>query len=218
MTPPSRSWSGARQDPSDRTARSRLVKMYLVAGRLADAQKLLATVLAANPKDADALLQRSELSIDAGKYQDAQNDLNLVLRYRPDTAGTHVFLARLQQAQGRALNQRQELAEALRLDPSLLDVRLDLARLLIASKGAAAALEILDQAPESQKRAIPVIVESNWARLDLGRRAEARKWIAFGLQTSHAPDLLLQDALLKMSDQDYSGARASLDALCSEAG
>ncbi len=149
----------------------------------------------------------------AGKYQDAQNDLNLVLRYRPEAAEPHMLLARLHQAQGKTLNQRQELAEALRLDPSLMDVRLDLARLLIASKGAAAALEILDQAPDSQKRAIPVIVESNWALLDLGRRDEARKGVAFGLKGSRSPDLLLQDALLKISDQDYSGARASLDAL-----
>jgi len=203
----------ARQDPSDRTARTRLVKMYLVAGRRADAEKLLAAVLAANPKDAEALLQRSELSIDASKYQDAQNDLNLVLRYRPESADAHMVLARLHAVQGKPLNQRQELAEALRLNPALLAVRLELARLQIASKGATAALEILGQAPDSQKRAVPLIVESNWALLDLGRRDEARKGIAQGLQLARTPDLLLQDALLKMGDKDYTGARASLECL-----
>jgi tetratricopeptide (TPR) repeat protein len=203
----------AKEDPSDRGARTRLVKMYLVAGRRADAERLLAGVLAKNPKDADALLQRSEIFMDAGKYRDAQNDLSLVMRYRPEAAEPHMILARLEGAQGRVLNQRQELAEAMRLDPALLPVRLDLARLLIASKGAAAALEILRQAPDSQRRAVPLIVQSNWALMDLGRLDEARKGVAEGLKLASAPELLLQDGLLKMDLKDYNGARASLDSV-----
>lgn len=201
----------AKEDPSDRTARTRLVKMYLLAGRRADAENLLAGVLKKNPKDADALVQRSELYLDAGRYRDAQDDLNLVLRYRPESAEPHVLLARLDEALGSALKQRQELTEALRLDPSALSVRLDLARLLIASKGAEAALEILRQAPDSQKREVPAIVETNWALLDLGRSVEARKGVAEGLQLARTPELLLQDALLKMDGKDYQGAQTSLD-------
>lgn len=203
----------AKEDPADRSARTRLVKMYLLAGRRADAEKLLAAVISKNPKDADALLQRSQLSLDAGKFQDAQNDLNFVLRYRPELAEPHVLLSRLNEAQGRPLHARQELAEAVRLDPSLLAVRLDLARLLIASRGAAAALEILHQAPDAQKRALPLIVEANWALMDLGRKDEARNSVAAALQSAHAPELLLQDALLKMEAKDDHGARASLDSV-----
>jgi putative PEP-CTERM system TPR-repeat lipoprotein len=203
----------AKEDSSDRTARTRLVKMYLLAGRHEDAQRLLAGVLNKNPKDAEALLQRSELSLDAGNYRDAQNDLNLVLRYRPESAEPHMLLARLFEAQGHTLNQRQELAEALRLDPSRMAARLDLARLLIASKGAAAALEILHQAPDAQKRAVPLIVQSNWALMDLGRRDEARKGIAEGLQLARSPELLVQDALVKMDAKDYRGAHTSLDSV-----
>lgn len=202
----------AKKEPDDRTARTRLVKMYLISGRRADAQKLLAGVLAKNSKDADALLQSGELAIDAGKYQDAQNDLNLVLRYRPESAEPHMLLARLDEAQGRALHARQELGEAVRLDPTLLAARLDLARMLIASKAAATALEILRQAPDSQKRSAPLVVETNWALLDLGRRDEARKSVAAGLQSARTPDLLLQDALLKIDAKDYKGARAALEA------
>jgi tetratricopeptide (TPR) repeat protein len=201
----------AKEDPSDRAARTRLVKMYLMAGRRGDAEKLLAGVIAKNSRDADALLQRSELSIDAGRYQDAQNDLNLVLRYRPESAEPHLLLARLDGAQGRTLNERQELGEALRLDPALTAARLDLARLLIASKGAEAALEILRQAPDSQKRTAPLIVQSNWALMELGRREEARQGVAEGLHLARTPELLLQDALLKMDGKDYRAARASLD-------
>jgi len=201
----------AKEDPADRAARTRLVKMYLVSGRRPDAEKLLAAAIARNPKDADALVQHSELSMDAGKYQDAQNDLNLVLRYRPEAAEPHMLLARLDEAQGRTLNQRQELAEAVRLDPMLTAARVDLARLLIASKGATAALEILQQAPNSEKRAVPLIVQSNWALMDLGRRDEARKGVAEGLKLARTPELLLQDALVKMEGKDYQGAQTSLN-------
>lgn len=203
----------AALDRSDRAARTRLVKIYLASGRNADAEKLLDGVLARNPKDADALLQRGEFFIDAAKYQKALADLNLVLRYHPDAAEPHAVLAHLYAVLGKTLNQRQELAEALKLNPSLISVRLQLVRLLIASKGATAALEILDQAPDSQKRTLPYIVESNWALLDLGRRDEARKGIAQGLLLARTPDLLLQDALLKIGGRDFAGARASLDRL-----
>lgn len=203
----------AREDPTDRAARTRLVKMYLVAGRRADAEKLLAGAIAKNPKDADALLQRGELAIDAGKYQDAQNDLNQVLRYRPQTAEPHLILARLDGVQGQLLHQRQELAEALRLNPELLSARLELARLLIASKGAQAALEVLRQAPEPQRHEVPWIVQSNWALLDLDRREEARRGVAEGLRSAKTPDLLLQDACLRAGDGNYRGARAALQSV-----
>jgi len=92
-------------------------------------------------------------------------------------------------------------------------VRLELARLLIESKGAESALEILNQAPEYQKPAVPFIVENNWALIALGRRDEARKGVARGMAAGGAPDLLLQDALLKTADRDFNGARASIDSL-----
>lgn len=201
----------AKEDPTDRAARTRLVKMYLIAGRHADAERLLAGAIARNPKDADALLQRGELALDAVRYQDAQNDLNLVLRYRPESAEPHLVLARLHGAQGKPFQQRQELSEALRLNPALLAARVELAHLLIAGKGDLAALEILHQAPAPQRHAIPWIVQSNWALLDLGRRDEARRGVAEGLRSAQTPDLLLQDAWLKTSDRNYRGARASLD-------
>jgi putative PEP-CTERM system TPR-repeat lipoprotein len=201
----------AKEDPNDRTARTRLVKMYLVAGRSREAEKLLAAAIAKNPQDADARLQRSELALEAARYQDAQNDLNQVLRYYPEAAEPHVILARLYAARGQALSQRQELNEAVRLNPDLLPVRLDLARLLVASKAAPTALEILDEAPEPQKHAVTYLVERNWGLLAAGRQDEARQGVAEGLAAVRDPDLLLQDAALKMGDKNYAAARASLE-------
>ncbi|HUO28118.1 MAG TPA: tetratricopeptide repeat protein [Bryobacteraceae bacterium] len=201
----------ARADPTDRAARTRLVKMYVLVGRRGDAERLLATALAKNPKDADALLERAELAIDAGQYQDALDDLNLVLRYQPEAATAHMILARLYGAQSKLLNQRQELAEALRLSPALPAARVGLAHLLIDAQSAQAALEVLEQAPEPQRHTVPWIVARNWALIDLGRRDEARRGVTEGLRLARTPELLLEDAWIRAGGQDYRGARASLD-------
>ena len=206
----------AAQDPSDREARTRLVTAYLEAGRSADAKKVLNNALEKNRKDVDALVQRAALFTRDGKYEEAQNDLGLLLRFSPDMAQAHVALAALHAARGEALSERQELAEALRLDPGLLQVRLHLARALIASRAADAALETLDKAFDDQKRTLAFIVQRNWALLALGRGKELRQEVDRGLAAARTPELLAQDAFLKIEDKNYSGgedfARRSVEA------
>lgn len=201
----------AAADPSDRDARTRLVTGYLQAGRSADAERVLSKALDRNRKDVDALLQRAAVFIRARKYEEAQNDLNQVLRFQPDMAQAHATLAALYEARGAALSERQQLSEALQLDPGLLPVRLNLARLLISSKAPDVALDTLDKAFPFQKRSIPFIVQRNWALFALGRREEVRKGVDLGLSSARTPDLLAQDAILKGSAKNYSGAKASLD-------
>jgi tetratricopeptide (TPR) repeat protein len=83
--------------------------------------------------------------------------------------------------------------------------------LLIATKAPETALDVLDKAFESQKRSIPFIVQRNWALLALGRRDEFRQAVGVALKTTHVPDLLIQDAILKFQEKNYSGAQSSLD-------
>jgi putative PEP-CTERM system TPR-repeat lipoprotein len=201
----------AAADPSDRDARTRLVTAYFLTGRSADAEKTLSHALDQNRKDTDALLQRATLFIRARKYQEAQNDLNQVLRFQPELAQAHATLAALYEARGAPLSERQELSEALRLNSGLLPVRLNLARLLISSKAPDAALDTLDKAFDFQKRALPFIVQRNWALLALGRKEELRKGVDLGLAASRTPDLLAQDAILKAAEKNYAGAKSSLD-------
>ena len=135
------------------------------AAKTADAERVLTAALQKNPKDAEALLQRSQLYLVAGKYTEAENDLRQVLHFQTDSAAAHYYLARVYRASGASLNQRQELTEALRLNPNLLDARVELARQLIASKGAGTALEVMNETPEAQRKTMPAIVWRNWALL-----------------------------------------------------
>lgn len=198
-----------KQDPADRSARQRLMAGYQVAGRGAEAQKVLAATLAKNPKDLDALLQRAELSMAAGKYADAEADLNRVIQLKPDSAEARFSLAKLYGLRGEAQREREQLAEAVKLNPYLVPVRLELARLLIANKSGAAALELLDSAPASEKLAL--LLQRNWALWSLGKTQEMRSGIDAALAKQRSPEALIQDGVWKLNQGNAAGARASLE-------
>ena len=200
----------AGEDPADRDARTRLVTAYLAVNRIGDAEKVLTAALKKNALDTDALLQRSRIYLRTAKYAEAESDLNQVLRFRND-AQAHYLLSKLHQARGEAALRPQELGEALRLDPRFAAARIELAQTLIANRGAESALQLLDEAPEEQRGTAPVIVQRNWALLALGRKEEARKGIDQALAIARTPDALLEDAVLKLDQKNYSGARASAE-------
>lgn len=199
-----------RRDPADRAGRTQLIIAYEAVGRTSDAEKLLATVLKKNPKDVDALLEESAVYLRNGDSTQAQADLAAVRRFRPDSAPAHYMLARVDQMRGKPQMQKQELAEALRLNPNLLPARLQLSEWLISNKAAKEARDLLDETPQSQKHDVAVLLHLNWAALALGDRTAARSGIDRVLANSRQPQVLVQDATLKMLGKDYVGGRRSL--------
>jgi tetratricopeptide (TPR) repeat protein len=195
-----------KENPKDRTLRTDLVSAYLEISRISEGEKIIANALKQNPKDADALLQRAELYFKAGKSPEAQADLAQVINLRPESAEAHFLLGKVHQANGEMLTHRQELSEAVRLNPNLLSARLELAQSLIAGKSAKAALDIMNQTPNGQRRLAPAIVQRNWALYALGDDVELRKGIDQGLAVARTSDLLVQDGLLKQRRGDSSGA------------
>jgi tetratricopeptide (TPR) repeat protein len=201
----------AKEDPEDRLARTRLVAAYRDANRAPDAEKILDKAIKKNSKDVDALLQRGEMSLAARKYAQAEADINLVLHLKPEAAEVHYILAKLYQARGTILSYRQELSKALELNPYLLPVRLEFAQALVASNGAKSALDLLNEAPASQKGLLPVVVLRNWALWAIGDLPEMRKAIDAGLARERSTDLLLQDGLWKLRTGNFPGARTALE-------
>src|SRR6202011_1984913 len=165
---------------------------------------------AKDAKDAAALLQRSALLIQVGRDAEAQADLTRLLRLRPESAEGHYLLARLHQRRGSSTLQRQELEEALKRNPLLLPARIELARSFLQTNAAHEALNILTEAPAYQKSSIPFITEQNWALLQAGNLAEARKGVDEILAKRRNPEVLRQDALLKWHAGSYEQARKSL--------
>lgn len=195
------------QDRADRQVRTLLVSAYRRVGRDGEAQGILSEALSRNPKDADALMQRSEILLAQGKIAEAQQDLLRVLQFQPDSAPAHLLLSRVYGARAQKAGQRQELMEALRLDPHLLAARVELAQALRSNGAPQAALEILDQTPEPQRRQISILAERHQALLALGRDGEVRRSLDESLQQARHPVLLMQDGLLRFRQKDWSGAR-----------
>ena len=199
------------KDSNDRTIRTQLISAYIATNRISDAEQLLNNVLKKNRKDVDALLQRSQIYVLGNKLGQAQSDLNTVIQFRPDSGTAHYVLARVHQLQGALLNQRRELNEALRLDPNLLAARIDLAEALIAANAAKAAFDLMNAVPTNQRDDLSVIAQRNWALWAMGDVAEMRRSVDRGLGLNRTPDLVLQDALLKIQARDTVHGREALE-------
>ena len=203
----------AKADPTDRNVRTNLVRTYLALNRVGDAERVLAAALKKNGLDTDALVQRSRIYLGSQRYADAQEDLIQVLHFRNNSAEAHYLLAKVHQGLRNAIAHQQELGEALRLDPTYVAARVELARALTLNGGAQSALQLLDQAPQEQKLAVPIVLQRNMALMALGHTAEARKGIDQILASAKDPEALVQDAALKLGQKDYAGARASAEAV-----
>jgi tetratricopeptide (TPR) repeat protein len=196
----------AKADPDDRGARTRVLIAYVLMDKVSEAEKLLATALERNSKDNEALLQRSELRLRSGDFAAAEKDLNQLLRFQPDSAQAHFQLAKVKRMQNLGRVERQELTAALNRDQNFLPARLALARSFNLAKEPKLALELMDQTPAAQKADLDVGIERNWALLGIGTRKEAHEGIDRGLRVARAPELLVQDGLLRIKEKDYAGA------------
>ena len=201
----------AKDDPADRSGRTRLVLVYRSLNRESDAQRVLQQALSKNPNDLDALLQRAEISLGAKKYSQAESDLDRVIHLSPDSAEPRYVMAKLHAARGETAVYRAGLFKALELDHYGLVVRLELARSFISSNQGKEALDVLDLAPESQRQLTAAMVQRNWALWTMGDLAGMRKGIDLGLSRQRTTDLLLQDGLVKLSAGNVAGSRAALE-------
>lgn len=196
----------AKLNPDDHDIRNRLVIAYVKAGRIPEAEILLTAAIKKNPRDVDALLDRSLLGLQMGKISQAQNDNDLLLKYAENSAAGHFVRALVFQARG--YDTQTELGEAVRLDPTLLPARVAWAYSMIARGAGGSALKLMEDAPFSQKKLLAWVVAHNWAMLSIGRTEEARKSIVSSLATRREPNLLMQDGVLKLMTKDRLGARA----------
>jgi len=197
----------AKADSTDRTARTLLVSAYRAMNRGSDARKVLDDALRNNPKDLDALLQRSKISLADGQFENASADADRVLSLQQNSAEARWVRAEVFRSRSAEMSYRKELEEAMKLNPGLLAVRLELAQSLLVAKQPAAALDVLNAAPRSQKETERYRVQRNWALWAAGDMAEMRKGIDAGLAAGRTADFLLQDGMWKSRSGDMAGAR-----------
>lgn len=199
-----------KDDPDDRATRGRLIGAYVLAQRTGDAEKLLSKIIAKNPKDVEALLQRAEFYIRDKKLGEAETDLNLIFRYEPESPNAHYLMASIFKARGAISNQKRELNEALRSDPRFLPARISLVQYYIGNQDPRSAVDLLDHAPDDQRVANMVQVTRIWALLAAGDLDEMGKSLDRALAVARNTDLLVQKGVYEARRNHWPEARAAL--------
>jgi tetratricopeptide (TPR) repeat protein len=123
--------AAASLDPAGITARNRLAVLLVQNNDTAGAEKLLAEVLAKNPRDNDALILRGNLALAHKDPKTAIADLRSVLRDQPNAIGVMRALARAHLANGEPALAEETMRRAVDANPKDPSVRLDLAQLLV---------------------------------------------------------------------------------------
>lgn len=197
--------------PEDRAVRTRLIGAFALAGKAGDAEELLSRTITKNPKDLEALLQRSEFYYRDHKLGEAEKDLNVILRYQPDSAQAHFLMAALYKIHGSLSNQKRELNQALQGQPRFLPARMSLVQFYIGNQDPRAAIDLLDHAPDDQRVTTAVQVTRNWALLAAGDMAEMGKSIETALKMARDPDLLIQKGIFEARQSRWIEARAAFN-------
>jgi tetratricopeptide (TPR) repeat protein len=199
-----------KANQNNRIARTALVASYMTANRKPEAESILDEALKINPRDVEALLQRSQIYLQKRRFDDAHADVDRVLSVQ-SSAQAHYLRSKIFWVKGDDLKRRQELDSALQLSPDSLRVRIELADAELRANRAKAALRILDEAPPHQKRTLAFAIGYGWALIGFGDAVVARKILDQALAVFKDPELLLQDAVLKLATRDFAGARRSVD-------
>ena len=196
------------RDPNNREMASLLISNCLEAGRTEEAGQVIREQLKRNPGNTAVLLEHAKLMLKLGRASEAQKDLQQVLHSEPISADAHYYLAEIHRLRGEVLSERQELSQVIEYSPRHLQARLALAKLL-TGQSPKAAVELLDAAPESQRKLVAVVAQRNRALFALGDLPNLRRGIDSGLKTSRTPEFVLQDGGFKFQARDFSGARAA---------
>jgi tetratricopeptide (TPR) repeat protein len=106
--------SGTKKAPVDDVlkAKSEIAGIRMMEGRKAEAEKLLAEILAADPKHPEALIKRAGLLIDEGKLDEAIGDLRVVVGSHPESTPARLLLGAAFEQKGDIKLAETEFAEA----------------------------------------------------------------------------------------------------------
>lgn len=199
-------------DPADEALRTSLLGAYLVAGREADAERMLRAAAEKRDPGFDALLQKALFDLGKDRTGEAQTSVLTALRLRPEAAEAHYLHAAVLLRRGEVRSAVDELSDAVRRNPAFLPARLELARFRVASRAPDVALEVLESAPAGQRAAPAVMAGRGWVFLAMG----SLERFGAGLRAAgpHAASAMrIPEAVWRLDRGDPQGAKRIAEAV-----
>jgi Tfp pilus assembly protein PilF len=188
----------------------RLARVEVVAGKNADAHRLIEAVLAREPKNPDALITRGKLYLTENNTVNALSTLQTAVEANPRSIDAQLALAQTYVLRGQTKEATTAFNDALKLDGTNMEARLGQARLQINSGSAADAvplvLKIVDEHPRNLEARLLLL----HGLMAVGDLPQATQQVNVLLQAN--PDsATVQTAagMLAAMKQDSAGARAA---------
>lgn len=209
---------GITIDNKDRHLYAKKMAAIMVSqSRYADAAKALDGVIAANPSDVEARLQRSQAILSRRETPDVDRaiaDLKEVLRLQPSRSDAHASLGAAYAAQGRNDIAGAEFATALRLNPNFTPAQLALSRLELLNKNFSEALRQADLVLARDTANVEASLVRSAALIGLTRYATAQAELQRLLQREPGNrEAAVQLGFAHMGTRNYSAARAVFERL-----
>ena len=132
-----------------------IIEVLMAQGKKEEAKKVNDAILAANPKDNDALGLQASLLLDKGELQNAVNQLQTVVTRSPGDFVAHFNLGRGLAEKGEFEPARAQFNEALRLRPDYTAARLALAQIQLSKREFEPAIKTANDALAYDKTSIP---------------------------------------------------------------
>jgi tetratricopeptide (TPR) repeat protein len=142
----------ARTGPEALKAKVFLARIQRATGHVAVAEKLVAEVLAENPRDSEALLLRGQMSLAKSDVKQSIADLRAVLKDHPESIETITLLASAHVADNEPRLGKDVFSNAIARYPDNANLRTALAEFLISTGDYDGALRELDTALNADPR------------------------------------------------------------------
>ena len=121
-----------------------IIEVLMAQGRKEDAKKINDSILAADPKDTDALGLQGALLLDRGDLTNAASQLQTVVTRAPSNFVAHYNLGRALAAKGELEPARAQFAEAIRLRPDYTAARQALSQIQLNKREFETAIKTAD--------------------------------------------------------------------------
>jgi len=188
----------------------RLARVEVLAGKNADAHRLIESVLAREPKNPDALITRGKLYLTENNTVNALSTLQTAVEANPRSTEAQLALAQTYVLRGATKEATTAFNDALKLDGKNMEARLGLARLQINSGSAADAVPLVLKIVEENPRHLEARLLLLHGLMAVGDLPQATQQLNVLLQANpQSATVQTAAGMLAQMKQDTAGARAA---------